>query len=160
MAQIGEKLATGSLTEMTADGPAKVETADLFAGKKVVLFGVPGAFTPTCHANHLPGFLDNIDTFSGKGVDLVGVISVNDVHVMNHWAKATGGEGKIRYFSDGNGEFVTAAGLDIDLSIAGMGVRSKRFSMLVNDGTVELLNIEPNPGQADETSAATLLSQM
>ena len=153
----GDRLPDVALTYSAADGPAKMSATEFGAGRKVVIFGVPGAFTPTCHRNHLPGFVDNLDEITAKGVAEVAVISVNDIHVMNAWAQASGGEGKIRFFSDGNGEFVRAAGLDIVLSVAGMGVRSKRFAMIVEDNVVKAINIEESPGQAVASSASAIL---
>jgi len=157
---IGDKIPESSFHIMTGDGPSKLGTADLFDGKRVVLFGLPGAFTPTCHANHLPGFLENFDAFQEKGIDEIAVTTVNDVHVVNAWAKATNGGGKLHYLADGNGEFAKSVGLDIDLDMAGMGVRSKRYSMVVDNGVVTHLNIEENPGQAETSSAAALLQQL
>jgi len=154
---VGDKLPEGTFTSMTADGPAKLTVAELCAGKKVVLVAVPGAFTPTCHANHLPGFIEHIDAIREKGVDTVAVTSVNDVHVMNAWSEASGGRGKVTFLSDGNAEFAKSIGLDIDLGVAGMGVRSKRYAMVVEDGTVTALNLEDNPGQAEKSSAAAIL---
>lgn len=157
---VGEKLPEASFTIMADDGPAKMTTAELCAGKKVVLFAVPGAFTPTCHANHLPGFLEHLDAIKEKGVDAVAVTAVNDIHVVNAWAEASSAKGKIHFLSDGNADFAKAIGLDIDLGVAGMGVRSLRYSMIVEDGTVTALNVEENPGQAVASSAATILQQL
>lgn len=157
---VGDKLPDATFTEMTADGPANVTTGDLFGGRKVVLFAVPGAFTPTCHMNHLPGFLEHLDTIKGKGVDEVAVVAVNDVFVMGEWAKSTKGEGKIRYLADGGAGFTKAVGLDMDLSGAGLGLRSKRYSMIVEDGVVKSLNIEDNPGQAEISAAAHIIDQL
>lgn len=158
--KIGDKLPEASFTIMSDDGPAKMSVSELTSGKKVILFAVPGAFTPTCHANHLPGFLEHFDTIKGKGVDEIAVVSVNDVHVMNAWAQASKGAGKIHYLSDGNADFAKAIGMDIDLGVAGMGVRSKRYSMIIEDGTVTAINEEENPGQAVASSAATILEQL
>lgn len=157
---VGEKLPEATLKTMTADGAKEVTTDEIFAGKKVVLFGVPGAFTPTCNNNHLPGYLENNDAIRARGVDTIAVVAVNDVFVMGAWEKFTSGEGKILYLADGSGAFIKALGLDIDLSGAGMGLRSKRFSMIVDDGKVTALNIEPVPGRADETAAAKILEQL
>jgi len=157
---IGDRVASGTLKEKTADGVADIDVAELLKGRTVVLFGVPGAFTPTCTLNHLPGFLENRDAFAAKGVDEIAVVAVNDHHVMGAWAKASGGEGKIRFLADGNGTFVRALGLDMDLSAGGLGHRSKRYSMLVKDGVVTQLNIEDSPGQAETSGAATLLGQL
>ncbi|MBO0662016.1 peroxiredoxin [Jiella sp. MQZ9-1] len=157
---VGEKIPNATVKTRTEDGPADLSTGDLFAGKKVVLFGLPGAFTPTCSMNHLPGFLTHHDEFSAKGVDIIAVVAVNDIFVMGAWEKATEAAGKIQFLSDGNGEFTKALGLDIDLSVAGLGTRSKRYSMLVEDGVVKTLNVEDSPGQADKSSAEALLEQM
>ncbi len=157
---VGEKLPDATFTIPTADGPAQKSTSDLFAGKTVVLFGVPGAFTPTCSMNHLPGFLEHHDAIMAKGVDLIAVVAVNDVFVMKAWQEATGGKDKILYLADGSGAFAKATGLDIDLGGAGLGVRSKRFSMIVKDGTVSALNIEDSPGKAEASSAEGILAQL
>jgi peroxiredoxin len=157
---IGDKIPTATLKEKTADGVNDVDIASFLAGKTVVLFGVPGAFTPTCSLNHLPGFLENRDAFFARGVDEIAVVAVNDHHVMGAWAKASGGEGKIRFLADGNGTFVKALGLDLDLSGGGLGHRSKRYSMLIKDGVITQLNIEDSPGAAETSGAATLLGQL
>ncbi|MCQ0987770.1 peroxiredoxin [Jiella marina] len=157
---IGDKIPNATVKTKTEDGPADLSTEDIFSGKTVVLFGVPGAFTPTCSMNHLPGFITHNDEFRAKGVDTLAVVAVNDIFVMGAWEKSSDAEGKILFLSDGNGEFTKALGLDIDLSVAGLGVRSKRYSMLVEDGVVKQLNIEESPGQADKSSAEALLEQM
>ncbi|MFC5385265.1 peroxiredoxin [Aquamicrobium segne] len=157
---VGDTLPDATLKTMTADGAKELTTADIFAGKKVVLFGVPGAFTPTCNNNHLPGYLENNDAIRARGVDTIAVVAVNDVFVMGAWEKFTNGEGKITYLADGSGTFVTALGLDLDLSGAGMGLRSKRFSMIIDDGKVTALNVEPVPSKTDETTAAKILEQL
>ena len=156
----GQRIPEATFKTMTADGPANIATGEIFAGKKVVLFGVPGAFTPTCSMNHLPGFIENYDAILARGVDTIAVVSANDVFVMNAWAKSTGGEGKILFLADGNGAFVRAIGLNTDMSDRGMGTRSKRFSMVVEDGRVTALNIEEAPGQAVESGAARMLEQI
>lgn len=158
--KVGDKLPEAEFTIMTSDGPAKMSVSELTAGKKIILFAVPGAFTPTCHANHLPGFLENLSSIKERGVDDVAVVAVNDVHVVNAWAKATKGDGKIHFLSDGNADFAKAIGMDVDLGVAGMGIRSKRYSMIVDDGTVTALNEEESPGQAVISSAATILEQL
>lgn len=156
----GEHIPDATLVEKTADGPAKVSTKELFDGKRVVIFGVPGAFTPTCSVNHLPGYLENRDAILAKGVDDIAVVSVNDYHVMGAWAKATGGEGKIRFLSDWDASFAKSVGLDKDLSAGGLGLRSTRFSMLVDNGVVKFVNVEENPGQATVSSAAAMLEKL
>jgi len=157
---IGDKLPDATFKEKTADGMAETTTSDLFAGKKVVLFAVPGAFTPTCHLNHLPGYLENRDAILAKGVDDIAVVSVNDAFVMGAWEKATNGTGKLRYLSDWDAGFTKAIGLEADLSAGTLGIRSQRYSMIVEDGTVTALNIEDTPGTAVTSGAATLLEQL
>jgi peroxiredoxin len=159
MIAIGEKLPAATLKTMTADGAKDLTTDEVFAGKKVVLFAVPGAFTPTCSNNHLPGYLENRDAILAKGVDTIAVMAVNDPHVMGAWARFTGGEGKILFLADGSGNFVKSIGLDNDLSAAGMGLRSKRFSMIVENGVVKALNVETKPG-VSESGAAKILEQL
>jgi len=156
---VGEKLPAATFKTMTEDGPEEMTTAEIFAGKKVVLFGVPGAFTPGCTNNHLPGFLENFDAIKARGVDTIAVTAVNDVDVMGAWAKVTGGEGKILFLADGSGDFARAAGLEIDLSQHGMGHRNKRFSLIAEDGVVKAINIENKPG-VSESSAAHLIGQL
>ena len=155
----GDRLPDVTIRAVTADGPKPVTTAEIFAGKTVVLCGVPGAFTPTCHKNHLPGFLANVDQFKAKGADVVAVIAVNDPFVMAAWADASGGRDKITFLADGAGDFARATGLEFDLSANGMGKRNKRFGALIVDGVVKELNIEAAPG-VDASSAETLLGQM
>ncbi len=155
--KVGDRLPKATFTVMTADGPAAKSTDDLFKGKKVVLVGVPGAFTPTCHKNHLPGFIENEKAIKAKGVDDIAVVAPNDVFVMNAWAKDTKGEGKISFLADGSADFAKATGLDLDLSARGMGMRFKRFSMIVDDGVVRSLNIEETPGTAEASGAKKIL---
>jgi len=141
------------------DGPAVKTTDDVFKGKKVVLFAVPGAFTPTCNNNHLPGFLKNADAFKAKGIDTIAVTGVNDVFVMDAWKKASGGD-PIEFLADGSGNWAKALGLTIDLTERGLGLRSQRYAMLVDDGVVKTLNIEDSPGKADISGADNLLKSM
>ncbi|AYG65440.1 MULTISPECIES: peroxiredoxin [unclassified Rhizobium] len=157
---IGDTLPDATFKEKTADGPVEISTEQLFAGKRVVLFAVPGAFTPTCSLNHLPGFLENRDTILAKGIDDIAVVSINDWHVMGAWAQSSGGLGKIHFLADWDGSFTKALGLDVDLSAGGLGVRSKRYSMLVEDGVVQTLNIEESPGQATVSGAAAMIEQL
>ena len=157
---VGDKLPEAKFKEKTAEGPVEVTTEQLFKGKRVVLFAVPGAFTPTCTLNHLPGYLENRDTILARGVDDIAVIAVNDWHVMGAWAEHTGGFGKIHFLADFDGAFTKAVGLDTDLSGGGLGVRSKRYSMLVEDGVVKSLNIEESPGQATVSAAAAMIEQL
>jgi peroxiredoxin len=158
--KVGDKLPEATFKTMTEDGAKDLTTADIFAGKKVVLFAVPGAFTPTCSNNHLPGYLENHDAIIARGVDRIAVVAVNDHHVMGAWARFTGGEGKILYLADGNGDFIRKLGLETDLSKGGLGLRSQRFSMIVEDGTVKALNIEDSPGKAVTSGAAALMEQL
>ncbi len=154
---VGDRLPDVRFTVMTEGGPAPKTTSEIFSGKKVALFAVPGAFTPTCHNNHLPGFLDNLDAFKAKNVDEVVCTAVNDIFVLTAWAKATGADDKITFISDGSGNFAKALGLDLDGSAMNMGLRSKRYAMLVDDGVVKVVNVEDAPGKADKSGAGPLL---
>ncbi len=156
----GEKIPSISIIEATADGPAEVSTDQFFAGKKVVLFGLPGAFTPTCSMNHVPGYVENYDALLAKGVDEIAVVSVNDHFVMQAWAKSTKAVGKIHFLSDWGAAFVKAMGLDKDLSAGKLGIRSVRFSMLIEDGVVQFVNVEEVAGQTTLTSAAAMLAAL
>ena len=158
--KVGDRLPAGKFRTMGAEGPVDVTVADYFGGAKVALFGVPGAFTPTCHANHLPGFLALFDALKAKGVDKVACLAVNDVHVLKAWAAATGAAGKIDFLADGNADYVKLLGLESDRSPAGMGLRATRFSMLVEDGVVKVLNVEGTPGKVGDTGAERLLEQI
>lgn len=158
--RVGDRLPDVTFKTVTEEGPKDRSTAEIFGGKKVVLFAVPGAFTPTCHNNHLPGYLEHLETIKSKGVDTIAVVSVNDVHVMAAWAYVTRGEGRIEYLADGSGDFTRAIGMEFDLSAGGLGVRSKRYSMIVEDGTVTSLNIEEAPGKAVTSGAAAILEQL
>jgi peroxiredoxin len=158
--QIGDRSPEATFAQATAEGPKPVNTADVFAGKTVALFAVPGAFTPTCSARHLPGFKDNLDAFKGKGVDVVACLSVNDAFVMKAWAESQGVEdGSIVMLADGNGELTRALGLVLDGSGFGLGERSQRYSMLVKDGVVTELNVEQG-GEFKVSSAEHLLAQL
>ena len=145
--------------EMTADGPQPRSTAEIFDGKTIALFAVPGAYTPTCSARHLPGFVDHLDDFKSKGVDEVVCTSVNDVFVMGAWGKSSGAEGKVRMLADGNGTFAKALGLELDGSGFGMGKRSQRYSMIVKDRKVAELNVEQG-GEFKVSSADYMLGQL
>lgn len=155
----GQALPEASFMITTADGPQKTTTAEIFAGRKVVLFAVPGAFTPTCHMNHLPGYLAHLDEIKAKGVDTVAVVAVNDAFVMKAWAEATGAAGKIVFLADGSGDFARALGLELDLREAGLGMRSQRYSMIVEDGVVKTLNIESERG-TKESGVEKMLTQL
>jgi glutaredoxin/glutathione-dependent peroxiredoxin len=157
MIKVGDHLPDAKFKVRIDDGYGDVTTADVFSGKKIVLFAVPGAFTPTCSANHLPGYLENREEILAKGVDGVAVVSVNDHHVMNAWAKASGGAGKIQFLADGAAAFTKAVGLEADMGP--LGLRSRRYSMIVDDGVVTQFNIETGHG-ADVSGAAAILGQL
>ncbi len=158
--KVGDRLPNATFRVMTPDGPKPKTTDEVFKGKKVVLFAVPGAFTPTCHKNHMPGFVKNADAIKGKGIDSILVTAVNDVFVMDAWTKASGADGKVEFLSDGNADFAKAIGLDLDASGNGLGMRSKRYSMVVEDGVVKSLNIEDAPGKAEISGADNLMKQL
>jgi peroxiredoxin len=157
--KVGDKIPDAVLTKMTKDGPQPVKTSELFQGKKVVLFSVPGAFTPTCSAKHLPGFVEKADEFKKKGVDEIVCIAVNDAFVMGAWAKDQKADGKVTLLADGNGDFSKALGLTFDASKFGMGVRGQRFSLIAKDGVVTHLNVEA-PGAFEVSSAEYALKQL
>ncbi len=140
--KIGEKLPEATFMTMGADGPMPMTTSELCAGKRVALFAVPGAFTPTCSAKHVPGFKDNKAALAAKGIDAIACTSVNDVFVMGAWGKDQGVADEMVMLADGNGDFARAIGLELDASGFGMGARSQRYSMVVNDGVVEQINVE------------------
>ena len=156
--QVGDKLPEATFTTPTEDGPKPVTTAEVFGGKTVALFAVPGAFTPTCDARHLPGFIDNAAAFKAKGVDTIACVSVNDVFVRKAWAKASEGSEAILFLADGNADFAGKLGLELDASKFGMGKRSQRYSMLVVDGVVKQLNVEQ--GGFELSTAEHLLGQL
>ena len=158
--QTGDRIPSATLLKATSEGPQPVETDDYFAGRKVALFSVPGAFTPTCSARHLPGFVERAEEFRGKGVDEVACVSVNDAFVMQAWGQQAGAEGKVTMLADGNGDFAKAIGLSLDASANGLGVRSKRYCMVVEDGVVKVLNVEEAPGKADVSGADNLMKHL
>ena len=139
--KVGDKIPAGMFTIMGAEGPTGISTSEIFEGKKVVLFAVPGAFTPTCSVSHLPGFVVHVDDIKAKGVDTVACMSVNDVFVVDAWGKASNAE-HLLMLADGNADFTTAIGLTLDGTGFGMGTRSQRFAMIVDDGVVSLLNVD------------------
>lgn len=155
--QVGDKIPAGMFTVMGAEGPTGLSTEDLFGGKKVVLFAVPGAFTPTCSAAHLPGFVVHVDEIKAKGVDTVACMSVNDVFVMHAWGQSANAE-HIQMLADGNGTFTEALGLVLDGTGFGMGARSQRFAMIVDDGVVTLLNVDA--GALEGSSAEAILAAL
>ena len=159
MIKVGDRLPNATFTVLGEGGPQPKTTDDVFKGKKVALFAVPGAFTPTCSAAHLPGFRDNADALKAKGVDAIACVAVNDVFVMNAWGKDQKVDGKVEMLADGSGKFADALGLTVDLNERGLGVRSKRYSMLVDDGVVKSLNIEPGPG-TEVSGAEAMLKQL
>ncbi|MEM7671022.1 MAG: peroxiredoxin [Pseudomonadota bacterium] len=161
MVSVGDTLPAGKLFEMTGEGPKQIDTGPLFDGRKVALFGVPGAFTPTCHNTHVPSFVSAAEALGVKGVDEVICVSVNDPFVMGQWGKISGASGAgIRMLGDADGSFTRALGLDFDGSAVGLGVRAKRFSALVDGGTVTVLNVEDNPGEAVCTLGEALVDQI
>ena len=153
----GDKLPSVKLTEATAEGPKPVTTDDFFAGRKVALFALPGAFTPTCSAKHVPGYVNNYDALKAKGVDAIACLSVNDAFVMGAWGKDQNAGDKVHMLADGNGDFTRAVGLEMDGTKFGMGKRSQRYSMVVDDGVVKSLNVE-EPGAFDVSSAEYLMN--
>lgn len=158
--KVGDSIPAAKLRVMTSEGPAWKTTDELFKGKKVVLFGVPGAFTGTCHKSHLPGFIQNADAIQKKGVDMIAVTGVNDHFVMDAWKEASGAGDKIEFLSDGNGEFAKALDLTFDGSANGLGTRSRRYSMVIDNGVVKTLNIEEAPGKVDLSSAENILKAL
>ncbi|MEN3930352.1 peroxiredoxin [Microvirga sp. W0021] len=158
--QVGDRLPETSFMVTTSDGPAAKTTDDIFKGKKVVLFAVPGAFTPTCHRNHLPGYVQNIDAFKAKGIETVAVTAVNDVFVMKAWADASGAADKITFLADGSANFAKAIGLTLDASQNGLGIRSQRYAMIVEDGVVKALEVEDVPSKADVSTAENILKHL
>ena len=144
--KVGDKIPAATLAHMAADGPTNISSDDLFSGKKVVLFALPGAFTPTCSAQHLPGFARHSGEFKAKGVDLVACLSVNDAFVMDAWGKSQNVGDKVMMLADGSAAFTKAIGMELDLIEAGLGVRSNRYSMVVEDGVVTHLNDEGGGG--------------
>ena len=157
---IGDRLPDATFMTMSPEGPKPMTTAEVFGGKKVALFAVPGAYTPTCHRQHMPGFVMRFDELKGKGFDTIACTSANDVFVLTAWAKDSQAFGKILMLADGSADFAKKIGLDIDLTARGMGVRSKRYSMIVEDGVVKALNVEEAPPNHDKSSAETLCSMV
>ena len=158
--QVGDKIPAATLKSVTPDGPKDITTDELFRGKKVVLFAVPGAFTPACSQRHLPGYVEKAGDLKKKGIDTIACIAVNDPAVMGAWGKAQNVGDKVMMLADGSADFARTIGLDIDLGRAGLGVRSKRYSMLVEDGTVKALNVEQVPSQVEVSSADAMLKAL
>lgn len=155
--KVGDKIPAGMFTVMGTEGPTGISTSDIFDGKKVVLFAVPGAFTPTCSVAHLPGFVVHVDDIKVKGVDTVACMAVNDVFVVDAWGKAANAE-HLLMLADGNADFTTAVGLTLDGTGFGMGTRSQRFAMIVDDGVVSLLNVDQ--GALEGSSAEAILAAL
>ena len=156
--KVGDALPEATFRLITSDGPRPVTTQEFFKGKKIVFFGLPGAFTPTCSAKHVPSYLQNLDALKGKGVDEIWCLSVNDAFVMHAWAQDQKAQGKIRFFGDGSAEYTKKLGLELDLNARGMGMRMQRFSMLADNGVVKTLNVE-GPGKFEVSDGATMLKQ-
>ena len=156
--KVGDRVPNGTFTVMTADGPKPKTTDELFKGKKVVLFAVPGAFTPTCDKNHLPGFVKNAGAIKGKGIDTIAVTGVNDVFVMDAWKRASGG-GAIEFLADGSGNWAKALGLTADLTERGLGVRSQRYALIAQDGKVTHLAVEA-PGGFEVSKGESILAHL
>jgi peroxiredoxin len=157
--KVGDRLPHATLTKASPEGPQAVDTDSYFAGRKVALFSVPGAFTPTCSARHLPGFVEKADELKAKGVDEVACVAVNDAFVLQAWAASAGAEGKVTMLADGNGDFAEALGLAADFAKFGMGKRGQRWSAIIDDGVVTELNVE-EPGAFSVSSAEFLLGQL
>jgi peroxiredoxin len=158
--EVGDRLPPTTFRVMTADGPAAKTTDDIFKGRKVVLIAVPGAFTPTCDRNHLPGYVKHADEIRAAGIDAIAVTAANDVFVLNAWSKSTGADDKVEMLADGNADFAKALGLAFDGSGFGLGTRSQRYSMIVDDGVVTALNVEDSPSKAEVSGAENLLKQL
>ena len=158
---VGDRIPEADLFVPGKSGPEKVASRDLFAGRKIVLVGMPGAFTPTCHRSHLPGFIENGDAIRAKGIDEIMVLTTNDTHVLKAWAEASGSKkGQVRFISDGNAAFVQKTGLFNDSSAFGMGIRAKRFALIAEDGVVTALFLDEQPGEAVTSSAARVLEAL
>ncbi|MBV8456102.1 MAG: peroxiredoxin [Acetobacteraceae bacterium] len=157
--KVGDTIPSMKLMMATPEGPKEISTDEIFKGKKVVLFAVPGAFTPTCTFKHLPGFVEQADEFKAKGVDTVACIAVNDAFVMGAWAKAQGAEGKVLMLADGSGQFTKALGLELDLTARGMGVRSQRYALMAQNGKVTHIAVEA-PGGFEVSKAESILAHL
>ena len=157
--KVGDPIPSATLKTPSPDGPKEITTDELFRGKKVALFAVPGAFTPACSQRHLPGFVEQADALKAKGVDLVACVAVNDVFVLGAWAREQKADGKVMMLADGSGDFTRALGLELDLTRGGLGRRSQRYSMLVDNGVIKALNVE-KPGEYAVSSAEAMLEKL
>ena len=157
---VGDKIPSVTLKQLTSEGVKEFTTDEIFGGKKVVLFAVPGAFTPACSQRHLPGFVDRAADLKTRGVDEIACVAVNDGAVLGAWSKDQRAEGKVTMLADGSGDFARALGLELDLTRLGLGKRSQRYSMLVDNGVVKSLNIEKQPGQVDVSGAEAMLRSL
>ena len=157
--KVGDKMPAGTFTQITKDGPQKTSAEEFFKGRKVVLFSVPGAFTPTCDAKHLPGFVEKAGDLKAKGVDAIACIAVNDAFVMKAWGKSQNTDGKVEMLADGNANYTKALGLEMDATGFGMGTRGQRFSLVVDDGVVKQVNVEQK-GEFKVSSAEHVLTQI
>lgn len=158
--KVGDKIPDTKFRVMTAEGPGWKSTDEVFKGKTVALFAVPGAFTGTCHKMHMPSITLNANAIKAKGVNTIAVTSVNDVFVMQAWKRDTDQKDQVEFLADGSADFAKAIGMDADFSAGGMGVRSKRYSMLIEDGVVKKLNLEEKPGTVEVSGGDTLLGQL
>ncbi|WP_159715930.1 MULTISPECIES: peroxiredoxin [Geminicoccus] len=158
--RVGDRLPEAKFKIRTAEGLEDVSTSQVFGGKKAVLFAVPGAFTPTCHNRHLPSFLEHGEALKAKGVEVIACVAVNDAFVLDEWARVNDVQGRVLMLADGNGAFTKAIGMELDASGAGLGVRSLRYSMLLEDGVVKVLNVEESPGVMEVSGADRLLQSL
>ena len=155
--KVGDKIPSATLRYLSPEGPKEITTDELFGGKKVALFAVPGAFTPACSQRHLPGFVERAADLKAKGIDTIACVAVNDPFVMGAWGKSQNVGDKVMMLADGSGEFAHALGLELDMKSRGLGVRSQRYSMLVDNGVVKSLNVEAQPGQVEASGADAML---
>jgi glutaredoxin/glutathione-dependent peroxiredoxin len=158
--KVGDRLPETTFYTPSADGPQAITSTEAFKGKKAVLFAVPGAFTPTCHKNHLPGYVTHAAALKARGVELIAVTGVNDAFVMKAWKEASGAGDAVMFLADGSGDFAKAIGLELDASARGLGIRSKRYSMLLQDGVVKTLDVEETPGTAAVSGAEAMLAKL
>jgi len=157
---VGDRIPSAALKQLTSEGVKEFTTDEIFRGKRIVLIAVPGAFTPACSQRHLPGYVDKAEDIKAKGIDEIACVAVNDAFVMGAWGRDQKAEGKVRMLADGSGDFTRALGLELDLSKGGLGMRSKRYSMLVDDGVVKSLNVEQQPGQVDLSGVEAMLKAL